>query len=181
MSYEIEVKAWVADPATLEERLEERGTFVRHFEKNDVYFEGRATYGDQPITVRIREEGEKSVCTFKERRTLDGVEHNREWEFSIGDPFALETLLLRLGLPEFLRKRKTGVAYRLDDLLVELSEVEGLGHFVEVEILVDSSADEATQSRSKRRVREALASLGVPDSAIESKPYTQLLVERRRG
>lgn len=181
MSYEIEVKAWVSDPAALEEQLEGRGTFVRHFEKNDVYFEGQATYGDQPITVRIREDGEKSVCTFKERQTVDGVEHNREWEFSIGDPLALETLLLRLGLPEFVRKRKTGVAYRLDDLLVELSEVEGLGHFVEVEILVESSAGEEMQSRSKQRVREALTSLGIPDSAIESKPYTKLLVERGRG
>ncbi len=181
MSYEIEVKAWVSDPAALEEQLEGRGTFVRHFEKNDVYFEGQATYGDQPITVRIREDGEESLCTFKERQTVDGVEHNREWEFSIGDPLALETLLLRLGLPEFVRKRKTGVAYRLDDLLVELSEVEGLGHFVEVEILVESSAGEEMQSRSKQRVREALTSLGIPDSAIESKPYTKLLVERGRG
>ena len=181
MGYEIEVKAWVSDPTTLEEQLEERGTFLRRFEKNDVYFEGQATYADQPMTVRIREDGEKSVCTFKERRTVDGVEHNREWEFSIGDPSAMETLLIRLGLPEFVRKRKSGVAYRLDELLVELSEVEGLGHFVEIEILVDSSADESVQGRSRQRVQEALASLGIPDSAIESKPYTTLLLERGRG
>lgn len=179
MSYEIEVKAWVSDPAALEEKLEERGTFLRHFEKNDVYFEGEATYGDQPLTVRIREDGDKSVCTFKERQIVDGIEHNREWEFAIGDPVAMETLLLRLGLPEFVRKRKTGVAYRLEDLLVELSEVEGLGHFVEVEILVDSSAEEAVQARAKQRVRETLNSLGVPESAIEPKQYTKLLLEQR--
>ena len=179
MSYEIEVKAWVSDPAGLEEQLQERGTFLRHFEKNDVYFEGEATYGGQPLTVRIREDGEKSLCTFKERQILDGVEHNREWEFTIGDPLAMETLLLRLGLPEFVRKRKTGVAYHLEDLLVELSEVEGLGHFVEIEILVDSSAEEAVQVRAKQRVRETLTSLGIPESAIESKQYTKLLLEQR--
>lgn len=181
MSYEIEVKAWAADPASLEKELEARGTFLRRYEKKDIYFEGQATYGDQPITVRIREDGDESVCTFKERQTVDGIEHNREWEFSIGDPVAMETLLNRLGLPEFVRKRKSGVAYRLDDLLVELSEVEGLGHFVEIEILVDSSADEATQNRSKERVRAALESLGISESAIESKPYTKLLLEQRRG
>ncbi|MFW6329468.1 MAG: adenylyl cyclase, partial [Alkalispirochaetaceae bacterium] len=100
MSYEIEVKAWVRDPVELQKKLDQRATFLRHFEKRDLYFEGEASYRGQPVTVRIRQEDETSVCTFKERQTIDGVEHNREWEFSIGDPAAMETLLLRLGLNE---------------------------------------------------------------------------------
>lgn len=180
MSYEIEVKAWVSDPVELQKKLDQRATFLRHFEKNDIYFEGEATYRSQPVTVRIRQEDGSSVCTFKERQTIDGVEHNREWEFSIGDPTAMETLLLRLGLNERIRKRKSGVAYRLDELLLELSEVDGLGHFVEVEILVDSSADEATQSAAKRRVREVLGTFDISEGSIESKPYMKLLEERNQ-
>ena len=179
MSYEIEVKAWVEDPVALQKQLDRSATFLRHFEKNDVYFEGQATYGDQPITVRIRQDDEKSVCTFKERQTVNGIEHNREWEFSISDSFAMETLLRRLGLPEYIRKRKSGVAYRYDELLVELSEVEGLGHFVEVEIIVDSRAGETAQSAAKEKVHSAILALGVSESAIEGRPYTDLLMETK--
>ena len=179
MSYEIEVKAWVTDPQSLQARLEATGTFLRHFEKDDVYFEGEATYGGQPVTVRIRKDGENSVCTFKERRTVNGVEHNREWEFSIGDAYAMETLLLRLGLPELIHKQKSGAAYRYGDLLIELSEVHGLGYFLEVEKLVDSTADEPTQREAKVQVREALLSFDIPESAIESRPYTEMLLEER--
>ena len=180
MSYEIEVKAWVTDPVELQKKLDQRATFLRHFDKHDVYFEGEATYHSQPVTVRIRQEDESSVCTFKERQTIDGVEHNREWEFSIGDADAMETLLHRLGLSERIRKRKSGVAYRFDELLLELSEVGGLGHFLEVELLVDSSADETTQANAKKRVQEVLTSFDIPDDRVESRPYMRLREEKAR-
>ena len=179
MSYEIEVKAWVKEPQAVRGSLDQEASFLRHFEKNDVYFEGEATYADQPVTVRIREDDGKSLCTFKERRTVDGVEHNREWEFAVGNAEAMETLLLRLGLPELVRKRKLGASYRYDDLLVELSEVEGLGHFIEVEKLVDTSADEATQAEAKAQVRRVISHFGIPDDAVEGRPYTELLLRQR--
>jgi predicted adenylyl cyclase CyaB len=55
---------------------------------------------------------------------------------------------------------------------VELNEVEHLGHFVEIEILVESEAEILA---ARTEIVRTLHQLGLPGEAIESRYYIDML------
>jgi predicted adenylyl cyclase CyaB len=56
-----------------------------------------------------------------------------------------------------------------------LVEIVGLGHFIEIEVMVDRAEDVAEAERTITAVMNALA---VPASAIERRPYTKMLYDK---
>jgi adenylate cyclase class 2 len=175
MAYEIEVKAWIDDPGALKRHLADIATSVRDYVKEDVYL--RAPSGQD---YRIRHDGGQSICTFKEKTIRDGVEVSREVEFTVSDADAFEELALRCSSTVFARKRKTGSVYTLPEANVEVSHVDGLGDFVEIERMVEKN-DDGEHDRAQQIVRRILATLGVDEGRIEPRPYTTLLADRGRG
>ena len=172
MAFEVELKAWVSEPDRLRERLDRRYSFVREYVKEDVYF-ARNTHGsDGRGDVRLRRDGTRSICTFKDKRIENGVEFNDEHEFDVSDGHAFRELLHRLGCRERIQKTKIGRQYAVGDTVVELSELVGLGWFVEIEHVL---ADDAESQTAERRVRAVLSELEIPVSAIESRTYTEML------
>ena len=55
--------------------------------------------------------------------------------------------------------------------------VEGLGEFVEVEILIPEDED---ITKSKEKIFEILEKIGVPRENIEKKPYLELYLDKKR-
>lgn len=198
MAYEIEIKAWIDDPPAIRAQLRARATSIKDYVKEDVYFRSPvvaaadpASGGDAsdtatarlgpppsgaetPQEFRLRREGGTNVCTFKEKTIRRGVEVNREYEFTVSDGNAFEELVLRSGCRVFARKRKSGSVFALPEANVEVSHVDGLGDFVEIEKLVEEHDSDA-HNAAEETVRRVLDSLGVPESAIEERPYTTLL------
>lgn len=174
MAYEIEVKARLGDPEALRRELAAEALEVHDYVKEDVYF--RADTGQE---FRLRREGGGAVCTFKEKTIRDGVEVSREVEFSLSDPDAFEELVGRTGATVYARKRKTGSVFRLADAKVEVSHVDRLGDFVEVERMVEED-DAERHAAAEETVRRLLRRFGIADEAIEARPYTALLAELER-
>jgi adenylate cyclase class 2 len=198
MAYEIEIKAWIDDPPAIRAQLSRRATSIKDYVKEDVYFRSPvfaaaepASGGDAsdnatarlgpppsgaeaPQEFRLRREGGTNVCTFKEKTIRRGVEVNREYEFTVSDGNAFEELVSRSGCRVFARKRKSGSVFALPEANVEVSHVDGLGDFVEIEKLVEEHDSDAHDA-AEETVRRILDSLGVPESAIEGRPYTTLL------
>jgi adenylate cyclase class 2 len=91
---------------------------------------------------------------FKRKEVRDGIEVNDEREFEVSDAAVFGELLSRLGLAVWIRKRKTGEAWTWGGITIELSEIEGLGFFAELEILADKD-DLPPCARCARSVLDA--------------------------
>jgi predicted adenylyl cyclase CyaB len=180
---EVELKAHLADVTATEAKVASFASFVCGFEKGDAYWHGpdwriyRGTKG-----FRVRTESGRTTVTFKTKRCEGGVEINREREFDASDPGALDEFFLRLGCEPFYRKRKTGKRYELraegsaHPITIEVLELEGLGPFIEIEALLDDEAPEAV-ALAQGEIKGILARAGVDPSAIESRYYSELLME----
>jgi adenylate cyclase class 2 len=149
-----------------------------------------------PSGLRVRretntaEDGEISkfnLITYKTRELRAGIEINDEREFVISDGEIFEDLLQRLGLAPGIRKNKRGWAWRINvpeaagpdtEIRAELSEVKTLGWFLELEILVPEK-DEKTIAQCRERLFLLLEKLEIPQEAIETRPYTEMLKSPR--
>jgi predicted adenylyl cyclase CyaB len=136
--------------------------------------------GAERLAFRLRFErgtGEEcSLVTAKKKSMREGVEINEEFEFSVSDPEAFCAFAAALGYGAALEKNKIGQAWTpVPHVTIELAEVAGLGHFIEIENLVDESS---AVPGAHARVRELLASLGVGEQDIEPRYYTDMLEER---
>jgi adenylate cyclase class 2 len=107
------------------------------------------------------------------------MEINDEREFSVSDGDAFEELLRRLGLQKGMEKNKRGWAWIWDGVTMELTEVEGLGRFVELEIITDDDSNEAIAA-ARTRLLALLRKIGVKKDRIEPRYYTEMLREKTK-
>ena len=195
MVMEIELKAHVGNYQALKVLLSQKAKYLGAFEKEDTYwFQGKAsTLPPSGLRVRREKRGlpdgtEKSstIVTYKNRERRDGIEVNDEHEFEVKPGPEFEGFLKLMGLKPEISKRKQGWAYSWEGICAELVKVDGLGWFVELEIIADGihadgiySADrqEEVIMQSKDRLLDFLAGLGIAKEAIESRYYTAMLQE----
>lgn len=179
---EVELKAHISDPEAVAARVAAFATPVGGFEKFDAYWHGpdwRLSRGTKGF--RVRTEGGDTIVTFKSKRCEGGVEINREREFSVSDPAALDELLFRLGCEPFYTKRKRGRRFELKEpgqshpTSIEILELEGLGHFIEIEALLESEEPSAV-ALAQGEIKGILARAGVDEAEIESRYYSELLM-----
>jgi predicted adenylyl cyclase CyaB len=172
MQTEIEIKARLTDPEAVEEKVKTMGEFVRDYTKRDTYFRCPKAGGGE-TDVRIRVDGDKKKCTFKDRKTVGGVEKNREHEFAVSDARSMAALLLRLGGKEILRKVKEGREYKVGELSVQFNRIEELGTFIEVEQLLSDPAPREYQE-AEDRIAAFLRELGIGPESYEDRTYMEL-------
>ncbi len=129
--------------------------------------------------LRVRAEAGSTVVTYKRKEMQGDIEVNDEREFTIDDRSAFESLIQDIGFSPFIKKEKStkSFSYRCDDgteVGIELSLIEGLGWFVEIEILADEP-DEDETARAEAILRDTLSKCGVKAETIESRYYTDML------
>jgi adenylate cyclase class 2 len=189
MMKEIEIKAHVDDPERVKNILSGIGRGEISFEKEDVYWRAPpGTFpGLPPSGIRIRKETEwrngeavrRVLVTCKTGRIRDGIEINEELEFGVTDGESMGELLDLLGLKPAVRKHKRGRAWIWEEdageppVLAELLELEGLGWFIELEILCGEG--EAAPGRCRTRLLSLLEKTGIGTDRIETRPYTVML------
>ena len=198
--YEIELKAWVDDIPSTEEKINSFAKYIGLTEKRDTYWRKK----NSEVGIRIRQEtGKPIIATWKQKNLKDGsVEINTEREFVIGsteftndtipndknaESFknALDTFESFLKTSDFeisLQKYKSTKTWHhkteeFDLITIEISYVEFLGHFIEIEILSEKNDDEII-SMAQNCLHETLQKCGISKDRIETRYYWQLLKEK---
>lgn len=179
MKYEVELKAWIDDWAEVEARLHEECLFIRDFRKSDRYF-SKTGEPDRTTSFRVRLDNGGAVVTFKDKNLRDRVEYNREREFTVDDADAFVELVEREGCRQFAAKVKEGLEFRYGGLTVELVRVEGLGSFIEIEVMEESARAELHE-RAAQRIRGFLELIGISPERIEERSYVSLLGREKIG
>ena len=185
MATEIELKAHVRDSEALKTLLSEKAVYSGAFEKRDVYWFGPDTSAFPVTKLRLRREKrsfadgtEKSLClvTYKAKEVNNGIEINEELEFEVDPVEAFEEFLVKAGLKPGVGKIKRGWVFLNGELTAELVEVDSLGWFVELEILVNTEdKSEETLSGVRETLLAFLDSLGIERDAIERRFYLDML------
>ena len=180
MAFEVELKAWVDEPEAVAEELSSRYSFECSFRKEDVYLKSPA-YGGKREEFRVRREGEgeHAVVTTKKKSLRGGIEVNAEREFTVSDGDEFVEFMRRIGCVIFLRKVKTGRRFSSGDVTLELTHVERLGDFLEIEKMIDERTEENV-SAAEAEIRELLMRAGIGEDRIERRYYADLLAEKSR-
>lgn len=133
---ETEVKLRVADPEAVRARLQAVGAArrrERHFEDNVLYDDPQASLRSRGSVLRLRRTVHGGVLTFKGPRHMqDGVKSREERETEVGDPQALEGILLCLGYRPVFRYQKYRESWSLAGQAIEVDETP-VGVFLEIE------------------------------------------------
>jgi adenylate cyclase class 2 len=184
MATEIELKAWVDDPEKTRALIDSLAQSEGTYEKFDTYWRWSTDDPKNPPLgsgVRVRKEIRRGnttgIITFKNKEVRDGIEINDEREFEVSDTSVFEELLKRLGLSPWIEKHKTGQSWRAGRITVELSLVEKLGWFVELEILLDQQDSEGVEA-ARTELVALLDRLGVPRDRLEERYYIEMLKMR---
>lgn len=125
---------------------------------------------DEALRLRKREDG--AELTYKgPRMHADGAKAREEITLKTDNPLTMQRIVERLGFKESYVLRKTRTSYLLDKLRVDIDDVEGLGEFVELEVLTESP------ERSKQLLELARAELGL--EKLEPKTYLEMIIEKQ--
>jgi len=180
MQFEVEQKHRVPDVRTLLERLAERGAEVGPpVEQADRYFAHPCRdFAQTDEALRIRTAGVRSFVTFKGPKLDTTTKTRREIELPLDssdvDGLKFAELLQSLGFQPVavVRKRRRSFHVDVAGRMVEgaLDEVDGVGTFVELELLTDEPGlDEA-----KRVVSTLAAELHL--GPTERRSYLEMLL-----
>ena len=197
MAIEIELKAHVKDSEALKLLLSKKAQYLCSFEKEDTYYFPAINHNsDIPKSgVRLRSDnktfsyGTKKnavYVTYKTKEVRDGIEINEEKEFEVSSSQnckvkVFNEFLKIMGLKPGYSKRKKGWAFSKDGIYAELLEIEKLGWFLEMEIVVNdidaSYNNDATIDEKRKKLMGFLSELGIEKDAIESRYYSEMLRE----
>lgn len=178
--WEVELKVPIPEPQRIARLLGETGQWGGRFERRDVYFT-RDGDPEGPTAFRLRGDADRWTVTHK-RKTIgpSGIEESVETEFDVSDPEAFERFVTSLGFRPAITKVKRGEWWDLGPgFKAELSEVPPLGTWLELERLLPTDAPAEERARARAELEDVLRTLGLQVSAIERRPYTELLRTHR--
>lgn len=172
MSRNVEIKAKVGDLAAVQaiaEQLADEGPVT--LEQEDTFFhcpQGR-------LKLRRFGDGVPAELISYRRDDTAGPKECRYVIHRTSDPQGLLAVLSdALEVRAVVRKRRT--LYLIGPTRVHLDEVEGLGQFVELEVVLQSGQE---TSEAVAIAHDLMAKLGIPQSQLIEKAYVDLLAERR--
>jgi len=183
MRYEVEQKHRVDDAAALTAQLAARGVTIEPpLVQSDRYFAHPARdFAKTDEALRIRTTGDKSYVTYKGSKLDATTKTRRELELPLhpDDTGARQfaELLAALGFTPVAvvhkQRRKFYLPHAGQHVEGSLDEVDGLGTFVELELV----ADDDTVEEAKRVIRELATELELGPSIRTS--YLEMLLERQ--
>jgi adenylate cyclase class 2 len=141
-------------------------------EIEDVYFAHPSKdFGKSDEALRLRKIDGAAELTYKgPRMHVESVKAREEVTLKTDNPLTIQRIIERLGFKEFCIIRKKRSSYILDKLRVEIDDVDGLGEYVELEVLTESP------ERAEQLVELARKELAL--DKLERKTYLELVVER---
>jgi adenylate cyclase class 2 len=178
---EIERKFRLSDDQALmiKQKLEEKAGALKSIHQVDkVFLRGIDSFKDfkpgMPV-VRLRTEGEHTKLTFK--RTINQGGDSIEHESGVGSVAAIEAILLETDFRLVTNVVKDRVEVQNDNLTFALDSVEGLGSFIEIEIIAD---DDKAIAAAERQIMEAATQFGLTEEDIETRKYDVLVASLKK-
>jgi adenylate cyclase class 2 len=180
---EIEQKFANADFSAIERRLAGWGAAAleEHVEADHYFNAPDRDFAKTDEAFRLRRIGQQNFLTYKGPKQTAAVKIRTELEVSLPDgaeaAAQFTQLLLYLGYRSVAvvtkRRRMAHLERGGFQLAVCLDEVEGLGHFAEVEIL---APDELTEP-ARQVLQEIAAQLGLTE--VERRSYLAMILQRK--
>ncbi|MDD5726354.1 MAG: class IV adenylate cyclase [Patescibacteria group bacterium] len=174
--HEIEVKVRLNDSQTIIDQLAAIDCHLSEpvTQKDRIFLKAGLDYVEargKEIFLRIREQAEKSIFTLKKAKTneLDCLEK----ELVIDSADEMAEILELLGYNQIMVINKTRRKGKCAGYNLCLDEVEGLGSFLEVEVLADELADEV-----QARMLVWLKSFGISESDVVMQGYDTLIYNK---
>lgn len=166
-SRNVEIKARVADPAALRVRVAALARAA------PVMIGQRYTFFDVArgrLKLRRFDDGSGQLIVY-ERDDTAGPKTSTYSTSPCPDAAGMECVLARaLGVRGVVEKRRE--LFMIGRTRVHLDEVRGLGHFLELEVVLGASEPAAD---GEREAHDLLAKLAVPASALVAPAYIDLL------
>lgn len=170
---EVETKYWSPGNEKVEKTLQKLGAKkLSEASIEDIYFSHPSRdFGSSDEALRLRKSGSSFEIEYKGPR-MRGTSTKAREEISVKVENALEAqrILERLGFREFCVVKKTRASYAYDKMRVDVDDVEGLGEFVELEVMTESPELSSLLFEQLRK------ELGLERS--EPRTYLELLLER---
>lgn len=106
---------------------------------DDVYFSHPSRdFGDTDEAVRLRGRGQRCEMTYKgPRMAMSASKAREELTIVVDDGLVARRMLERLGFEEFASVSKHRTSFLLDRLRVDVDDVDGLGQFIELELMTE--------------------------------------------
>lgn len=159
---------------------------IRAFTQQDEYFNHpKRDFKKTDEALRIRREqhndGTSHCCiTYKGANDSHIGQSRRELETRVEDEHKMRQILLALGFRSAAEVKKRRKEYKKEDLTVCLDELDGLGNYIEVEIVLPENRLNV-KSATENRLREFLSELSFIQPVIEPLTYLELVMGFRGG
>jgi len=155
MNYEVEQKFALDDKASFIHQLDALGVqWHDSVRQEDAYFNHPSRdYASTDEALRVRLDGDRAMFTYKGPRVDSITKTRQELELMVSNPGpegqGMKQFLSNLGFTyvhSVIKQRKKGtLSYQQQAIEVALDEVEGLGDFVEFELVVsETGLEQAT-------------------------------------
>jgi predicted adenylyl cyclase CyaB len=167
MGINIEIKARVRDLEGLRKHAEMLSdTPCRVIAQEDTFF-----YAPQG-RLKLRKLGpDQGELIYYVREDAAGPKQSNYLLFSTTDPASLGAVLeAALGVRGVVRKQRS--LYHVGETRIHLDEVEGLGSFVELEVVLSS---EQSEDEGQANAAELMALLGIEETDLVEGAYIDLL------
>jgi predicted adenylyl cyclase CyaB len=173
MPLNIEIKAACADFTTVTAHLD-RSMGVTRVEmfQEDIFFavpRGR---------LKMRWDADQTGCEliYYRRDSHDGVMTSRYFRHALPDPkMKWDELEKSYGVKSIVRKRR--IAFIAGDVRIHLDDVEGLGRYLEIEVVLNDSRE---MNGATRLARQMMAVFHIKDSDLVVDAYEDMLASQMR-
>ncbi|MCK8517499.1 class IV adenylate cyclase [Methanoculleus sp. 7T] len=173
---EVEAKFAVPDPREVRARLNRQGVrmAVRRQERDVYYNAPHRDFGKTDEALRVRYDDTGVTVTYKGPKVRVGnAKAREEFNLAVASGETLEAIISRLGFRRTAGVSKVREFYELGDVTVTLDDVEGLGTFIEIEILTEEGKEDAAD-----RIGVIAKELGVDGPPIYTS-YLEMLLSKR--
>lgn len=171
---EVEAKFAVSDPEEIRARLSRQGVqMARRRHERDVYYNApNRDFAKTDEALRVRYDDSGVTVTYKGPKVRVGSAKAREeFNLAVASGETLEVILSRTGFRRAAMVSKVREFYEMGDVTVTIDDVEGLGTFIEVEILTEDAEEDAAG-----RIGAVTRALGVDGPPIYTS-YLEMLLE----
>jgi adenylate cyclase class 2 len=188
-SYEVEVKVPINDEKAIEQTiLKAGGKRLNSETQSDLYYDHPCrsfSLTDESIRIRAREsaddyslplsEHSPIELTYKGPRVDKTTKTRLEYTSGIDDFNAITSILQHTGFKLVATIKKNRVFFDIDGITVSIDSVEGVGTFIEIELLAKG---EKEMKGAKDRIFSLMKHLNLDQKLMVRESYLELYLTR---
>jgi len=162
---ELKLKVKVSDFKKLKEVLGKIAKYKGNESDIDYFFLNQNI--NEPYEFRLRKSVKEKLVTFKIQKSLNSIQENTEFKFTIDDPEDFVSFIEILGFKFVSSIRKDSEIFQKEHIAIRLSEVEDLGVFIELTTECISESEEECEEKMLRILEE----LEINKELIDNRSY----------